>query len=379
MFAWLRQPLLVKPLASSIPCDTASDARTRLIVPSSGNVPSFVGHPTWLRRRARVSLASPKEHAHHSSWKVSILAGGLAGGIEICCTYPTEFVKTQLQLDSKAVQRRYSGAWDCVRQSVQTRGFFGLYRGLSSLLVGSVPKAAVRFAAYEQFRRLLMDPTTGKLSSANTFLSGLLAGVCEAVLVVCPVETIKTKFIHDQNRAEPRYRGLVHGVTAIAREEGMQGLYRGLTATILKQGTNQAVRFACMNEWKKFWMPRLYPSPPSSTIPSPTSPSASAPPAAHHPQLLPIHLSLLGGVLSGLVSVAINNPIDVIKTNMQGLEANKYSGFMDCMRQLYRDGGIRNFYKGCGPRVLRVCGDVAIVFTAYDHLVVMLNKVNFLK
>lgn len=30
-----------------------------------------------------------------------IIAGGITGGIEICITYPTEYVKTQLQLDEK--------------------------------------------------------------------------------------------------------------------------------------------------------------------------------------------------------------------------------------------------------------------------------------
>ena len=29
-----------------------------------------------------------------------IVVGGITGGIEICITYPTEYVKTQLQLDS---------------------------------------------------------------------------------------------------------------------------------------------------------------------------------------------------------------------------------------------------------------------------------------
>jgi hypothetical protein len=30
-----------------------------------------------------------------------IIAGAITGGIEICITYPTEYVKTQLQLDEK--------------------------------------------------------------------------------------------------------------------------------------------------------------------------------------------------------------------------------------------------------------------------------------
>lgn len=120
--------------------------------------------------------------------------GGLAGGIEICITFPTEYVKTQLQLDEKANPPRYKGigelapgatlthwldpgvtgglagaggagfgggnavalAWqvmavplcsaagDCVKQTVRDHGIRGLYRGLSSLVYGSIPKAAVR-------------------------------------------------------------------------------------------------------------------------------------------------------------------------------------------------------------------------------------------
>ena len=37
------------------------------------------------------------------------LSGGIAGGIEICITFPTEYVKTQLQLDGRANPPRYRG------------------------------------------------------------------------------------------------------------------------------------------------------------------------------------------------------------------------------------------------------------------------------
>jgi solute carrier family 25 (mitochondrial citrate transporter), member 1 len=40
--------------------------------------------------------------------------------------------------------KRYNGIADCVKKTVQERGFFGLYRGLSVLLYGSIPKSAVR-------------------------------------------------------------------------------------------------------------------------------------------------------------------------------------------------------------------------------------------
>lgn len=73
-----------------------------------------------------------------------IVAGGLTGGIEICITFPTEYVKTQLQLDEKGAKKQYTGIADCVKKTVKGHGFFGLYRGLSVLLYGSIPKSAVR-------------------------------------------------------------------------------------------------------------------------------------------------------------------------------------------------------------------------------------------
>lgn len=40
---------------------------------------------------------------------MTVFSGGIAGGIEICITFPTEYVKTQLQLDEKANPPKYKG------------------------------------------------------------------------------------------------------------------------------------------------------------------------------------------------------------------------------------------------------------------------------
>ena len=72
-------------------------------------------------------------------------AGGMTGAIEVCITFPTEYVKTQLQLDEKmGDSRRYKGIIDCVRVTIRERGVFGLYRGLNVLLYWAIPKSAVR-------------------------------------------------------------------------------------------------------------------------------------------------------------------------------------------------------------------------------------------
>ena len=82
----------------------------------------------------------------HQSIFSSVPAGGITGGIEICITFPTEFVKTQLQLDEgkSGAAKRYNGIVDCVKKTVKSHGVLGLYRGLSVLLYGSIPKSAVR-------------------------------------------------------------------------------------------------------------------------------------------------------------------------------------------------------------------------------------------
>jgi solute carrier family 25 citrate transporter 1 len=38
----------------------------------------------------------------------------------------------------------------------------------------------------------------------------------------------------------------------------------------------------------------------------------------------------LAGAFAGFCSTMANNPVDVIKTKMQGLQAAKYNGFVDC-------------------------------------------------
>lgn len=147
------------------------------------------------------------------------IQGGITGGIEICITFPTEYVKTQLQLDEKGAAKKYDGIADCVKKTVKSHGFFGLYRGLSVLLYGSIPKSAVRFGAFETFRGMAVEPD-GSLSIKNRLLCGLGAGVCEAIFAVTPMETVKVKFINDQRSANPRYKGFFHGVGIIIKEQG---------------------------------------------------------------------------------------------------------------------------------------------------------------
>ena len=56
-----------------------------------------------------------------------------------------EFVKTQLQLQQRTLQRGvqpYTGPVDVLRRTINERGVLAVYTGLSTLVVGSFAKAA---------------------------------------------------------------------------------------------------------------------------------------------------------------------------------------------------------------------------------------------
>ena len=79
-----------------------------------------------------------------------------------------------------------------IKKTYAERGFLGFYRGYGALLLFSVPK-----------------------NKLNNFLCGLAAGSSEAIFVVTPQETVKTKLIHDRLSENPKYRNVFHGIKTI--------------------------------------------------------------------------------------------------------------------------------------------------------------------
>lgn len=76
-----------------------------------------------------------------------------------------------------------------------------------------------RFSMFEFLKNKFSDDK-GKMTQPQRLLAGLGAGVSEAILIVCPMETIKVKFIHDQTQPKPQYKGFFHGVRTIIKQEG---------------------------------------------------------------------------------------------------------------------------------------------------------------
>lgn len=269
--------------------------------------------------------------------------GALTGFIEAVICYPTEFIKTQLQLQSKS-NPEYTGIMDCGAKTVKKHGPIGLYRGALPLILGSSGKQAARWTGYMTVLEQLKGKD-GSVSMGSRIVAGACGGVTEAIFAVTPIETLKTRVTDDMRRGTGKYSGSFDGLVKIVKSEGPMGLYMGLVPTIAKQATNQAVRFPV-----QFLTKQALTGGDKSLEANPLYNGAA-------------------GAIAGAVSVLATMPQDTIKTRMQGEEAKKlYSGTLDCAKKILQNDGIAFFYAGTWPRMIRVSLDVAITFAIFPVL-----------
>lgn len=79
----------------------------------------------------------------------------------------------------------------------------------------------------------------------------MFAGICSATFTQTPKETLKTKLIHDRLSPNPRYGNFFHGVYTIIKESGFSGVYKGYPAVLMKDASNQGIRFMIFSDVTK--------------------------------------------------------------------------------------------------------------------------------
>merc|ERR1712032_1209405 len=199
----------------------------------------------------------------------------------------------------------------------------GVYVGAPVRIIGAGFQQMFRWGAYTNLAGIARDEKTGKLSPLMTTLCGLGAGICEAVCAVTPVETLKTRVTDDQRRGTGNYKGTGDALVKIFKSEGPMGLYRGALPTILKQGTNQAVRMPLQVQ-----IFSIMSFGDDSKKQSPIYNGAA-------------------GFLAGCGSVLLTQPQDCVKSRMQGEAAKElYHGTVDCAMKIMRNEGPAAFFAG---------------------------------
>ncbi|KAI9889903.1 MAG: hypothetical protein M1814_004625 [Vezdaea aestivalis] len=183
-------------------------------------------------------------------------------------------------------------------------------------------------------------------------------------LVTCPLDVIKTKLQaqgawHSQRSSipgQPRvvYQGMAGTARVIWTEEGVRGMYRGLTPMILGYLPTWAVWFTVYERAKGFWYQRVGQETEGEKF------------LAH----------LLASLSAGATSTMVTNPIWVIKTRLMSQTSLRsaseikapwhYTSTWDAARKMYQTEGLRSFYSGLTPALLGLT-HVAVQFPLYEY------------
>lgn len=280
----------------------------------------------------------------------SVVKGFATGGSMVVASYPLEFCKTQLQLQSKS-NPEYANMLDCMKKTIAKHGFGGLYKGASVRIFGAGAQQMFRWGAYTNISAFFRDDK-GKISVAANTISGMGAGVVEAICAVTPVETVKTRVNDDMRRGTGNYKGSGDAIVKILKSEGPLGLYRGALPTILKQGCNQAVRMPL--QLQCFQLISF---------------------GDESKKKSPIYNGI-AGAMAGVGSVFLTQPQDCVKSRMQGEQAKQlYSGTLDCAMKMFKSEGPTAFFAGSVPRAIQMAANVGLTFAIYPVIGQLLDMV----
>ncbi|KAK6318831.1 hypothetical protein J4Q44_G00100420 [Coregonus suidteri] len=281
-------------------------------------------------------------HQQQISLPAKLINGGIAGIVGVTCVFPIDLVKTRLQ-NQRQGQQIYKNMMDCLIKTVRSEGYFGMYRGAAVNLTLVTPEKAIKLAANDFFRQHLSKNGKG-LTVFKEMLAGCGAGICQ-VVITTPMEMLKIQ-LQDAGRLVAQQRmpatmsptKLAATNTVLSRSpgsfcttQGIQGLYKGLGATLMRDVPFSMVYFPLFAHLNRLGQP---------------SRDESA----------PFYWAFLSGCLAGSTAAVAVNPCDVVKTRLQSLSkgANEesYNGVVDCVSKIMRKEGPSAFLKGAGCRAL---------------------------
>ncbi|XP_041944963.1 solute carrier family 25 member 55a [Alosa sapidissima] len=292
------------------------------------------------------------------SLPAKLINGGIAGIVGVTCVFPIDLAKTRLQ-NQRQGHQVYKNMMDCLFKTVRSEGYFGMYRGAAVNLTLVTPEKAIKLAANDFFRHHLAKDGKG-LTVFKEMLAGCGAGMCQ-VIITTPMEMLKIQ-LQDAGRiaAQQRKPGIMSptklaatntvlsrsytsspapgravSATQIAREllhtQGIQGLYKGLGATLMRDVPFSMVYFPLFAHLNHMGQ---------------SSPEGTS----------PFYWSFVSGCLAGSTAAVAVNPCDVVKTRLQSLSrgANEesYKGVVDCVSKIMQREGPSAFLKGAGCRAL---------------------------
>ncbi|CAH1759684.1 8939_t:CDS:2 [Entrophospora sp. SA101] len=222
---------------------------------------------------------------------------------------PLDTIKVRLQLEST----RFKGPMDCLVQTIKNEGFFALYKGMASPLVGIGSVNAVLFATYSRLKELQATTANQQLTIPQIAIAGSGAGAVNSVLA-SPVELLKIRMQAQYGKPSLLtstagsnivvYKGPIDCAKQLIKEYGIRnGLFRGFWATVAREIPGYAGFYAGFEFTKR------------KLAPVGTSPD----------DLSPGRL-MLSGSIGGVSYWLCSYPLDVVKSKVQNQKAPPKGG-----------------------------------------------------
>ncbi|XP_062958373.1 kidney mitochondrial carrier protein 1 isoform X2 [Cynocephalus volans] len=176
------------------------------------------------------------------------------------------------------------------------------------------------------------------------FVYGGLASIT-AECGTFPIDLTKTRLqiqgqTNDANFKEIRYRGMLHALVRIGREEGLKALYSGIAPAMLRQASYGTIKIGTYQSLKRLFVE----CPEDETLP----------------------MNVVCGILSGVISSSIANPTDVLKIRMQAQNNTIQGGMIGNFINIYQQEGTRGLWKGVSLTAQRAAIVVGVELPVYD-------------
>jgi len=278
-------------------------------------------------------------------WYHNLVAGAVAGVVEVLVMYPLDVAKTRLQLQKSIPGTsstapsavHYSGLTDALVKITKQEGLFSLYRGIISPILAEAPKRAIKFTCNAQYKKLIGNQYTWQHVAA-----GALAGMTEA-LANCPFEVVKVRMQARENLGE--YKSTGNALISILRKEGPIALYNGLEPQLWRNAIWNGAYFSIINS------------------------VVNAIPASNKKDS-PIWSKFLAGTIAGGVATTLNTPFDVVKSRMQmgRISPDVPKWTLPCLVKIFNEEGFKALFKGYIPRIVRLGPGGGIMIVVFDYV-----------
>lgn len=155
------------------------------------------------------------------------------------------------KLGVKDVSRKLPGMWQTLVGMYKNEGgFLALYRGIIPTVAGVAPYVGLNFMIYESVRQYFTPEGAQSPSSIGKLCAGAISG---GVAQTCtyPLDVLRRRFqINTMSGMGYQYKSIADALRTIFAQEGIRGLYKGLTPNLLKVAPSMA------SSWLSFEMVR---------------------------------------------------------------------------------------------------------------------------